>query len=204
MSSLSAAEVLAAAQAELAAAAGVPVSAVSEETVQAMLAALEAEEAEEAEAQGQPRASGSAASPAGTAAGSAPATPPPPAAPGECGGGGDGSEAAAADDGASDLSLERVIIKSSAGPEPFPGIPQLPPRMPAEAGQVLVRFDLEEVSGSRGGARPPRPGSGPARRRMQARGLLTCRTMQLLRHAGSVTPPPSAAHAARFAQPQPQ
>jgi hypothetical protein len=42
-------------------------------------------------------------------------------------------------------SIERNIIKSSAGPEPFPGIPQLPPRHPPEAGQVLLRFDVEEV-----------------------------------------------------------
>lgn len=42
-------------------------------------------------------------------------------------------------------SIERNVIKSSTGPDPFPGIPQLSPRRPPEAGQVLLRFDVEEV-----------------------------------------------------------
>ncbi|GBF94776.1 hypothetical protein Rsub_07659 [Raphidocelis subcapitata] len=132
-----AAAAMAAVQAELAAAAGVPVSAVSAEAVQAVLAALEAEGEEEDGAQQQQQQQQQ--QPAAGSASSAAATPP--AASGDDEGGGRG---AADDDGASYRSEERVVIKSSAGPEPFPGIRQLPPRVPAEPGQVLIRFDLEE------------------------------------------------------------
>jgi hypothetical protein len=44
-----------------------------------------------------------------------------------------------------DESIERNVVKSSAGPVPFPGIRHLPPREPPEPGQVLLRYDVEEV-----------------------------------------------------------
>lgn len=47
-----------------------------------------------------------------------------------------------------DESIERMVIKSSAGPVPFPNIPQLSPRQPPEPGQVLLRFDVETVRAS--------------------------------------------------------
>jgi hypothetical protein len=46
---------------------------------------------------------------------------------------------------------ERTVLMSSNGPVPFPGIPQLPPRQAPEAGQVLLRYDVEAVRGRGGG-----------------------------------------------------
>jgi hypothetical protein len=60
------------------------------------------------------------------------------------------SDAAAGAYAASDLSsVERAVIKSSTGPDPFPGVPVLPPRALPEPGQVLLRYDVEEVRRAR-------------------------------------------------------
>jgi hypothetical protein len=55
-----------------------------------------------------------------------------------------GSEAAIEE--ASPSECEVTVLKSSLGPEPFPGITELPPRQAPEPGQVLLRYDVEAVS----------------------------------------------------------